>query len=586
MSIQVPKTRRPIVRFLCLERFIKRFGVGFLLCGLVAFFYCLPFLRLFFLSFRGSEGFIFSSRGVQTGIVNTLGITLFSTLLAMTIGLFEAWLIAYTDIRKKMMFEVFFIMPFMIPSYITSLAWSRMMGTSGILSRISGWPFPSVHSYWGIVWVMAICHAPLGYMLCLSALRKIPRDLEWAARCAGSSRWATFVEVTLPLVWPGLLGGGMIVILAGLDNFGIPAFLGADKGINVLSTLIYQEIAGFGPSSFSSASCLSSILGAMAFLCCGAIWLCGRQAYVTESVAEDRLPRCSLNSLRLPIEVFVGVFILLSSLLPLLSMLCTSLLKAYGVKLAVENMTLGNYAFLLRNRKALSALRNSFLLAFVTGIVTCFIGSAAAYGKVRFGGWQFRFMEVAFSLPFVLPGCVFALAMVLSWVEPLPGWRPGIYGTLWLVGGAYVVRFTLLSFRATTSAMSQVDASVEEAAGICGAGLLVRWRKILVPLLASGLLYGFFMTATHAFTELTVSSILGALGSETIGAVVLNFEQAGNITVSCAFSIMVLVHLGLFALPNVALHLFYTKLKFRGAKPARLAILAGSPETPGRRKPQ
>ncbi|MDR1621605.1 MAG: iron ABC transporter permease, partial [Synergistaceae bacterium] len=558
MNIQAPKKRNSAARFSFLERFmerfpgcsIKRFGVGFLLCGLVAFFYLVPLLRMFFLSFRGSGDFAFTlsvygevlaSKGVRTGIVNTLGIAVFSTLLAMTIGLLEAWLIAYTDIRKKMALEIFFMMPFMIPSYITSLAWSRMTGAGGLLSRISGWPWPSVHSYWGIVWVMAICHAPLGYMLCLNALRKIPRDLEWAARCSGASRSTTFARVTLPLVWPGLLGGGAIVVLAGLDNFGIPAFLGSDKGINVLSTLIYQEIAGFGPSSFSRASCLSSILGGLALFCCGAIWLCGRRGHITESVAEDRLPRCPLGSLRLPVEAFVWFFILLTSLLPLFSMLCTSLLKAYGVKLAAANMTLGNYAFLLRNRKALSALRNSFLLAFSTGAVTCLVGSAAAYGRVRFGGWKFRFVEAAFSLPFVLPGGVFALAMILSWVEPLPGWRPGIYGTLWLVGGAYVIRFTLLHFRAAVSAMQQVDVSVEEAAGVCGAGLLVKWGRILTPLLASGLIYGFFMTTTHAFTELTVSSILGALGSETIGAVVLNFEQAGNITVSCAFSIMVLV---------------------------------------------
>ena len=52
---------------------------------------------------------------------------------------------------------------------------------------------------------------------------------------------------------------------------------------------------------------------------------------------------------------------------------------------------------------------------------------------------------------------------------------------------------------------------------------------------------------------------MGALGSETIGPVVLNFEQSGNVTVSCAFSSMVLAAMALFSLPNVALHLIGTK---------------------------
>jgi iron(III) transport system permease protein len=521
---------------------------------------------MFLLSVWSQGGFtlneyaaLLASKSVKAGIVNTIGLALSSTLVAMCVGLFEAWLVAYTDVRGKLALEIFFMLPFMIPSYITSLAWSRMTGTSGLLTEMLGVSVPSVHSYWGIVWVMAICHAPLGYLLCLGALRKIPRDLEWAARSAGCSKLGTFVHVTLPLVLPGLVGGGMIVVLAGLDNFGIPAFLGMDRGINVLSTLIYQEIAGFGPSSFSRASCLSAILAAVALLCCGAIWLCGRKGFITESVAEDRRPRYSLGPMRLPVETAVWLFIVITSLLPLLAMLCTSLLKAYGVKLALDNMTLDNFAFILRNRKAFSALKNSFFLAFATGMAACIIGSAAAYGRVRVGGWRFRFMEVAFSLPYVLPGGVFALSMIISWIEPLPGWRPGIYGTVWLLGGAYIVRFTLLQFRAVTSAMLQVDSSVEEAASVCGAGVLARWTKILTPLLSSGIVSGFFMTTTHAFTELTVSSILGALGSETIGAVVLNFEQSGNITVSCAFSVIVLAALAVFSLPNIALHLLQTK---------------------------
>ena len=535
-------------------------------CGLAAFFFLIPIARMFLLSVwhdgtftLGEYGSLLASRGVRAGISNTLGIALSSTALAMAIGLCQAWLIAYTDVRGKLALEILFMLPFMIPSYITSLAWSRITSSSGFFADVFGLRVPSVHSFWGIVWVMAICHAPLGYLLCLGALRKIPRDLEWAARSAGCSKIGTFAHVTLPLVLPGLVGGGMIVVLAGLDNFGIPAFLGSSKGINVLSTLIYQEITGFGPSAFSRASCLSAILGALALFCCGAIWFCGRGGYITESAAEDRLPRCFLGRARLPVEASVWGFILITSILPLFAMLCTSLLKAYGVKLAAGNVTLDNFAFILRNRKALSALKNSFFLAFSTGIAACVIGSAAAYGRIRVGGWRFRFMEAAFSLPYVLPGGVFALSMIISWIEPIPGWRPGIYGTIWLLGGAYIIRFTLLHFRAVTSAMQQVDVSVEEAAGICGARAPTRWARILAPLLASGLVSGFFITTTHAFTELTVSSILGALGSETIGSVVLNFEQSGNITVSCAFSVIVLAALALFSLPNVALHLTQTK---------------------------
>jgi iron(III) transport system permease protein len=56
------------------------------------------------------------------------------------------------------------------------------------------------------------------------------------------------------------------------------------------------------------------------------------------------------------------------------------------------------------------------------------------------------------------------------------------------------------------------------------------------------------MTATHALTELTISSILGSPGSETVGMVILNFEQSGNVVVSCAFSTLTLGMIGLLSL--------------------------------------
>lgn len=541
-----------------LRRFIGGWNAVFTVP--IFFFFVLPFLRLFLLSVwsEGRLGLelyadLAASARVRAGVLNTVGIVGASTLLASSVGLVQAWLVAHTDIRGKRLLEGLFIMPFVIPSYITSLAWARFSGPSGFLAQLTGWSIPSAYSWWGIVGVMGICHAPLAFLFCLNALRKVPREAEWAARCSGAGPWRAFWAVTVPSALPGIVGGAMTVVLAGLDNFGIPAFLGARKNINVLSTLIYQEVVGFGPSAFGRAAALSVLLGALALLSCAALWCFLRRGEVLESIVPDRLPRCELGRLRPWIEGLLWAFVALTSLLPLLSMLAASLLKAWGLKLEAANLSLKNFAFLLGDPKALGALSNSFRLALITGACALVIGSAVAWGRVRRPGFAFRFAEAALSLPFVLPGTVFALAMILAWVEPLPGWRPGIYGTTTLLAVAYVVRFSVLQLRASASALQQVDRSVEEAACVCGAGRWACWRQILIPLISSGLLAGFFMTTAHALTELTVSSILGALGAETVGMVVLNFEQAGDVALSCAFSVLVLGLLALLLLAGLAL---------------------------------
>ncbi len=96
----------------------------------------------------------------------------------------------------------------------------------------------------GIIFVLGFSHYPLVYLLSVSVLRKVPREVEQAARVSGASGWRTFAKVTLPLALPGIASGGFLAFLANLDNFGIPAFLGIPAQIDVLSTYIYQQVVG------------------------------------------------------------------------------------------------------------------------------------------------------------------------------------------------------------------------------------------------------------------------------------------------------------------------------------------------------
>ena len=146
------------------------------------------------------------------------------------------------------------------------------------------------------------------------------------------------------------------------------------------------------------------------------------------------------------------------------------------------------------------------------------------------------------TIPYALPGTVFALSMILMWLQPIPGWQPGIYGTIWILFIAYVTRFTILQVRGSAAAFSQLDPSMEEAAKLLEQAVWVKWRKILLPLLIARC-YGrchclYFLTA---LTELTVSSLLWSSGSETIGVVIFSYEQGGFSTYSTAFSSMIVL---------------------------------------------
>ncbi|RXT04394.1 iron ABC transporter permease [Ammoniphilus sp. CFH 90114] len=526
-------------------------AAGFLL---ILIFFILPIMKLLYLSFTSEAGLsmanythVLQQAKTWKTIQNTLYIVGGSTLLSVVLGVFTAWLVAYSDIRGKKIITMLIMLSFIIPSYVATLSWTQLMSPNGLLaqglSSLPGdWKPWNMYSFSGIIFVMGIHHFPLVFMLTVSVLKKIPRDLEWACRMAGAGRATAFRKMTLPLALPGIASGGLLAFLASLDNFGIPAFLGIPADIRVLSTAIYEEIIGFGPSAFARGATLSVLLGVVALIGTGIQWLLLRNSKRLETVQEDDQPRFSLGTFRRITEFSVYGSLLVLIFVPLLSMFLSSFVRAYGLDWNWQNLTWKNYRFILMDSpKVQNALVNSLVLALVTMGVCLIAGTAIAYFRTRKPSFWTKAMELAVGLPYALPGVVFALAMIFTWMEPIPGWNPGLYGTVSILVIAYISRFMILQVRGSITAMMQVDPSMEEAASVCGAQGVVKWYYVLLPLLLPGMLSGAFLVLLTAFTELTVSSLLWSSGSETVGVVIFNFEQAGATTYSTALSSLIVM---------------------------------------------
>ncbi|MDE5413996.1 ABC transporter permease [Alkalihalobacterium chitinilyticum] len=531
-----------------------------------------PIVRLALLSFSVEEGHVFSNyflifqeaRTLRV-LSNTFIIVFGSTILSLFLGVSLAWIVGYSDIRYKKIVSILVMLPFIIPSYIVTLSWTQFMGNNGmfakVLSFLPGQLEPlNLYSYTGMIIILGLSHYPLVFLLTMSIIKRIPRELEWAVRSSGGSYWTSFRKVTLPLALPGIASGGLLAFLANLDNFGIPAFLGIPANITVLSTAIYQEIVGFGPNAFARAATFSVILGIIALLGTLFQWLLLKRGTQGDTSEIDSSPRFALGRYRTAVEVSLWSFLIFISIVPLFSMVGSSLIRAYGLPFALENLTFNHYQFvLIENAKIKGAIVNSLKLAVGTAFICLIAGTAIAYYRLRkknsFGKW----MEVSVGLPYALPGTVLALAMILTWMQPIPGWNPGIYGSIWILFIAYVTRFMILQVRGSMTAMSQIAPSMEEAAHVSGASGFSKWRFIMLPLLLPGLLSGAFLVLLTALTELTVSALLWSSGSETIGLMIFNFEQAGYTTYSTAFSTVIVITMLGLALVLLGCQKFYEK---------------------------
>lgn len=516
----------------------------------VALIFIAPVFRLLLMSLKTDSGYSLNNyikllQDGRTGkaVANTIIIALSSTAIATVAGSILAFIMAYTNVKRKWFLQLLILFPFIIPSYIITLSWTTLLGKRGTINQFLGkfgiGPI-DLYSIEGIILVMGICSIPVVYMSVIHMLRKIPKDLEWASRACGYNLWQTIWKVNLPQALPAIMAGAVLAFLAAIDNFSVPAFLGISSGVPVLSTYIYEKSISFGPNSFPIAAALSVVLSVIAVAGTLAESMVSRKAIYMESIKEDYSVRISLSKgdRRLTEWACLGMLCLFN-IVPLISMLTSSVAKNYGMKLTKDNFTLDNFTFVFQNRGVLQAIRNSLILAVVTCTVCILAGTAIAYIKVRKGSRAMKLVEKSASLTYAIPGIVLALSMIFHWVQPLPGVRPGFYGTISILVIAYITRYLILQIKGSTTAVLAIHPSLEEASKASGRSGIVMWIQILIPLLAAPVLSGSFLIFVSALTELTLSSMLAAAGTKTIGLTIFNFQQAGDYNLAAAMSAVI-----------------------------------------------
>ncbi|OHV78145.1 ABC transporter permease [Ensifer sp. LCM 4579] len=466
---------------------------------------------------------------------------------SLVLGTLFAFALALTDIRGKLFLSFAFMLPMMIPPQVTALAWVEMSGPSSPLLKTLGLAPPlgssqPLYSLSGIALLLGVQHAPLVFLAVKAGLAAIPRDGVEAARLAGASPWRVFRDILLPLASPGLVAGAAIAFVSGIGNFGIPAILGIPASIETLPTLIYSRLASFGSSTFAEIAVLSTLIAIIsaAGLLLQQRMLQGRD-YRLLGLSGARAA-FSLGRFRLVVEGLLWGVLALVLVAPLLALVASSLVPAYGVPLTLETVSFRAYGeILFRQSLTLTAFRNSLFLASAAAVGLLVVTVPAAYLLTRRKGALANLLACLIEIPYALPGIVLAVAFVLLFAAPLPLVGFSLYGTIWIILAAYFSSFLAISLKPVMSAMLQMDPSLEEAARLAGAGFLRRMRDVLLPVIAPAAGASVILVFLIAANELTVSALLWSAGTQTLGVAIFNLDDSGSSDLASALSVLVVL---------------------------------------------
>ncbi|OIQ32244.1 MAG: ABC transporter permease [Alphaproteobacteria bacterium MedPE-SWcel] len=522
-----------------------------LVLGLAIVITLAPVARLFFegitaggrlnLSFFAE---VMAKPATQSALRHSLVTAGLGTLISVGIGGLFAFLVALTDLRRKPALVFCLMIPMMIPPQITALSWTQIMGPSSVFLKTLGLAPPlgapqPLYSAGGIILLLGIQHTSIIFLTLRAGLRAIPQEVVEAARISGARGLRIWWQVVLPLTLPSLAAGIAITFVTALGNFGIPAMLGIPAGYATLPTLIYQRLAGMGPTVLAEVAVLAIVIGLVAT---GGILLqrfFQRRQRVHLVGSVGRPLAIPLGRARLPVEIALWLVIAAILVLPMLGLLATSLVPAYGVPLRPDTISLeGWYEALLRQPATRRAFVNSFLLSVSAAAVLMALCLPLAWLMDRHQTRLGRIFDSLLDLPYALPGVVLAIAMILLLIN-LPFTEATLYGTLWIIFLAYLARFFAVMFRPVQSSLRQLDPAMDEAAQSVGAPLRRRLRDIILPLSAPSAAAGAILVFLTAFNELTVSALLWSSGTETLGVVIFNLDDSGETVMASAVAMTI-----------------------------------------------
>ena len=487
---------------------------------------------------------------VREATVNSLVTSGSSALLATLFGAGLAWALERTDVPARNFFRAAFLLPFLIPPFIGTIGWLAVFGPVGyfnvLYNRATGSTEGLVNLYGpgGIIALLALHAYPITYLMTAAALRGVPGSLEEAARASGAGRLRVARDVTLPFIFPALLAGFILLFVSNLSDFGIPALLGLPVQYTVLPTLIYSYLVGGRTENpLGAASALGTVLLVLGI---AAFMVQRRLARRLDPDAGGTSEPVALGAVRAPLTTFLAALALFFAVAPVLALLVGALLRAPGIPLTFENLTLANLERAIVAPATVRGLVNSLLLAggaaILCGLLGAFVATLVVRTRSRINGT----LDTLALAPQALPGTALAVAWILAGI-PL-----GLYNTKAIILFAYVTAFVALVVQTVRGSLASVPVVFEEAARLSGAHALRALRDITLPLVSPAIVVGVALVFFTAVRELTISALLVSPGSETLGVVIFNLQQAGAYNLSTALALVVAVA-GLLGVGAIAL---------------------------------
>ena len=492
-------------------------------------------------------------------ILRSLSVAFSVSLIAMVMGGALAWLVTRSDIPYKKTLAFLAVIPYMIPSWMKSMAWmvvfknDRIGGAPGLFQNVFNISPPDWISYGflPIVLVLGAHYYVYFFLLTSAALNSVNSNMEETADVLGARRITILRKITFPLILPALLSGVILVFSKALGTFGPAAFLGLPVNYYVISTMLYSSMrTGMASEGYVLSLTLIGLAALIIYINQKAIGK--RKGYETVGGKDGRKTMMPLGRWKMPIFIVVAAYMVLAAVLPLALLLLQSFMLRDGIY-SLSNFTthfwvgksnpdiaMGTVGVLVNESIGL-ALKNSLIIATVGAFAAALIGITFGYviakGRKTVAG---KIVEQLSFVPYLIPGIALSAIYLTMFAQPSL-LIPSLYGTLSLIIMITIVKDLPFATRSGTSNMLQISGELEEAAKIQGASFLRRFTKIMFPLTRQGLISAFLIGFISAMKQLDLVILLVTPRTGTLPTLTFEYAETGYPQFANAIMLIIIV---------------------------------------------
>jgi iron(III) transport system permease protein len=501
------------------------------------------------------DGYLFQRVIPNTAIV---GLGTVAVVLFFSVPL--AWLLHRTDVPYRELWITLIAVAVIVPGFLKAMGWVMLLSPKiGLINKLSMYLFGlsqpplAIDNVWGVAFVQGLMLTPTMFFLLAGPVRSMDPALEEAAQVSGATVWRTMWWVSLPVLWPAILGGAIYTFMTAISIFEVAALLGGIGKTPVLATELFLNTNPIGDASGIPRYGMSGVYGLMIavpslialYYYLRVIERGHRYAVVT---GKGYRPRdFELGRARAAALGFVVFYLLLAVVLPLSVLVWASLLPHLTMP-SVEALSLVSlkwYRGIMNVIGGVDVILNTVVLTIVTPIVVLFFSFMISWVVVRTRVSGRKMIDTIAMLPHAIPGLGFAFALTVAAIVAakwLP-WLP-LYQTIGIIILANAVNRLSYVTRITNAALLQVGRELEESAQVCGARRFGTMWWVIAPLVRTSLVFGGLWTGLLVFREISMPLMLAGPNNQVLSVRIWAKWESGALNEASALGVIMVLAMG------------------------------------------